>query len=303
MRRINQVKVKIAAMAMICVLAVGLTGCAVTEVSKNQGKNSDVTYQLTEEANLEAEITNAPTSSYWFPSELLEWNSDEDPDFLHNVSTVPLQKRVDKEKLTPANETQNKDTKVMAISIMNRSTSGMPSRGRSSFSANTFSYWQYIDTLVYWGGSSGEGLIVAPSPDVTDAAHKNGVPVIGTIFFPMMEHGGKIEWLNTFLQKDGTGAFPMIDKLIEVAQKMGFDGWFINQETQVDLTKEHAVLMQEFIKAYKAKAPEEMQIIWYDSMTKEGLMDWQNELTEENQVFLIDENKNTLADKSRRSGD
>lgn len=295
MRRIKQVKVKMTAIAIICALSVGLTGCAVTEVSKNQGKESDVTYQLTEEANLEAEINNAPISSYWFPSELLEWNSDEDPDFLHNVSAVPLQKRVDKEKLMPVNETQNKDTKVMAISIMNRSTSGMPSRGRSSFSANTFSYWQYIDTLVYWGGSSGEGLIVPPSPDVTDAAHKNGVPVIGTIFFPMMEHGGKIEWLDTFLQKNGSGDFPMIDKLIEVAQKFGFDGWFINQETQVDLTKEHAVLMQEFIKAYKDKAPEDMQLIWYDSMTKEGLMNWQNELTAENEVYLIDKDKNTLA--------
>lgn len=64
-----------------------------------------------------------------------------------------------------------------------------------------FSNWQYIDQLVYWGGSAGEGIIVPPSPDVTDAAHKNGVPVLGTIFFPQGAHGGKIEWLNTFRKR------------------------------------------------------------------------------------------------------
>ena len=56
---------------------------------------------------------------------------------------------------------------------------------------------------------------------MTDAAHKNGVPVLGTIFFPQGAHGGKIEWLDAFLKKDATGHFPIVDKMIEVLKSMG----------------------------------------------------------------------------------
>ncbi len=72
------------------------------------------------------------------------------------------------------------------------------------------SFLLHIDQLVYWG-SSGEGIIVPPSPDVTDAA-LNGVPVLGTIFFPQTAHGGKLEWLDTFLAKDEDGNFPIVEK-------------------------------------------------------------------------------------------
>ena len=50
--------------------------------------------------------------------------TEEDQDLVYNISKIPLAQRVDQEYLTPVNETQNKDTRVMAISIMNSSTSG-----------------------------------------------------------------------------------------------------------------------------------------------------------------------------------
>ena len=259
-------------------------------------------YAVTPEAGVDMKMDNHPEASYWFPEDLLNWNAAEDPDLKYNVSTVPLAKRVDNSKLKTVNETQNNDTKMLAISIMNGSTSGnLPHGINNTFGAHTFSYWQYVDTLVYWGGSSGEGLIVTPSPDVTDAAHTNGVPVLGTVFFPQMEHGGKVEWLDTFLQKDENGNFPIVDKLVEVAHTYGFDGWFINQETQGDsdgneLKKEHADLMQELIKQLKEKAPD-LEIFWYDSMTKDGEMAWQGALNENNSVFMIDEEGNRLADE------
>lgn len=295
MKKILKATTRATAVVMTCALTLGIVGCTTKNNSKDTW-NDKTNYTLTEEANEEIELPNSPISSYWFPADLLTWNAEEDPDFAYNVSTVPLQERIQKDKVSTVNATQNKDTKVMAISIMNSSTSGNAPHGKSKFSANTFSYWQYVDTLVYWGGSAGEGLIVPPSPDVTDAAHKNGVRVLGTVFFPMLEHGGKIEWLNDFLQKDASGNFPMADKLIEVAVKYGFDGWFINQETQDSLTKDHAVLMQQFIKQCKEKAPEGFQIVWYDSMTKEGEMNWQNALTEENDYFMMDSEKNKIAD-------
>ena len=40
--------------------------------------------------------------------------------------------------------------------------------------------------------------------------------------------------------------------------------------------------MQEFIKAFKAAAGDSLEIMWYDSMTEAGEMDWQNALTDKN---------------------
>lgn len=271
-------------------------GFSIVSCTSSAGSN---TYRITEEAS-EFVIANQPIAPYWFPEELLNWKAEEDSNVNFNKSVVPLAKRVDKEKLEAVNTTQNKDMKVVAISIMNGSTSGNPSQGSNKFASNTFSYWQYIDKLVYWGGSSGEGLIVPPSADVIDSAHKNGVPVLGTVFFPPEVFGGKIEWLNKFLEKDSSGSFPMVDKLIEVCKTYNFDGWFINQETEgtdkESISKEHVVLMQEFIKEFKSKAKDDLEIMWYDSMTNEGKMDWQNALNEKNETFLVDGDKNSVAD-------
>lgn len=261
--------------------------------SNNGGK-------LDNQKEVSISFENKPISSYWYPEELLNWTVGNDENVQFNKSSVALAERVDKSKLQPVNTTQNKDMNVVAISIMNRSTSGNSPQGTNKFSSNTFSYWQYIDKLVYWGGSAGEGIIVPPSAEVTDSAHRNGVPVLGTIFFPMTAHGGKMEWLNKFLEKDSNGKFPIIDKLIEVSNLYGFDGWFINQETDgtesEPLTQKHAQLMQEFIKEFKHKSGSKLEIMWYDSMTKDGKMDWQNALTDKNDYFLIDKDNNSVAD-------
>ena len=140
--------------------------------------------------------------------------------------------------------------------------------------------------------------------------------MLGTIFFPQTAHGGKIEWLDKFLEKDAQGNFPIADKLIEAAEAYGFDGWFVNQETDTavesfdgaaageepsgsaegGLTKQHAVLMQEFILQFQEKAGDKLDIMWYDSMTSEGKMDWQNALTDKNTYYMTDKNGNPVSD-------
>lgn len=282
------------------IVAVSLTAAMCMNLTPALAAADASKIQVTEENAVPGmTMDRQPESSYWFPEQLLEWDAKKDPDLIHNISHVPLATRVSKDKLQPVNQTQNKDTKVMAISIMNSSTSGNAPHGLNEMDCNTFTYWQYVDLLVYWGGSSGEGLIVPPSPDVTDAGHKNGVPVLGTVFFPQDVAGGKVEWLDTFLKQDSDGNFPMVDKLIEVAQTYGFDGWFINQETENEknggLSAEYATKMQAFIQQYKKKA-EKLELVWYDSMTKTGAMDWQNALTSENIMFMQDAAGKPVAD-------
>ncbi|MDQ0255859.1 endo-beta-N-acetylglucosaminidase D/PKD repeat protein [Evansella vedderi] len=230
-------------------------------------------------------FANQPESSYWYPETLLEWSPETDPHAKYNRSTVPLAER---EVLFPVNETQQTDAKLVALSALNSSTSGVPSQGGTEFFANTFSYWQYVDLMVYWAGSAGEGIITPPSADVIDASHRNGVPILGNVFFPPKVYGGQEEWVDQMLAQREDGSFPAADKLLEVAEYYGFDGWFINQETEGG-TPETAVKMQEFLIYLQDNKPEEMHIMWYDSMISSGAIRWQNYLNDNNKMFLQDE--------------
>ncbi|MFB7813185.1 discoidin domain-containing protein [Paenibacillus chitinolyticus] len=225
-----------------------------------------------------------PHSSYWYPEQLLKWSPGADPDAKFNRGSIPLQERFTGDKV---NANASKDPKIVALSALNAGTSGVPSQGSDKFAANTFGYWQYVDKLVYWGGSAGEGIIVPPSADAIDAAHKNGVPIMGTVFFPPSVYGGKYDWVKQTLQQKPDGSFPVADKLIEVAKTYGFDGWFINQETEGG-TPADAQKMKEFLKYLEARKSPSMQIMWYDSMTKDGAISWQNALNDKNEMFLQD---------------
>ncbi|HCF38489.1 MAG TPA: glycoside hydrolase, partial [Thermosipho africanus] len=222
-----------------------------------------------------------PESSYWYPNDILDWSPQTDPQSIYNVSHVPLARRVIG---TPITDSASKDIKIMALSIMNPSTSGMPSQGsNNSFKTYPFTFWQYVDYLVAWAGSAGEGIIVPPSADVIDAAHKNGVYVLGTIFFPPNVYGGRRNWVDQLLRKEN-GKFVIADKLIEITKYYGFDGWFINQETN-GCKDSHVKDMIDFLNYIKEKAPW-MKLVWYDSMSNTGAIEWQGELNEKNVVFL-----------------
>ena len=228
---------KTLALLLALVMVLGLFGCTTNQPAPETEPKQETTpvveepaptepvISITEESNYKKPLTNIPEVPYWFPADLLNWVPNENGTDVYNVSSVALADRVSDDKLSAVNATQNKDVKVLAISIMNASTSGNAPHSLNTAAANIFTFWQYVDTLVYWGGSSGEGLIVTPSADVIDAGHKNGVPVLGTVFFPQAAHGGKLVWLEDFLAKDESGNFPIIPKLIEVCEYFGFDGW------------------------------------------------------------------------------
>lgn len=224
-----------------------------------------------------------PTAGHYHPKDILDWSLEKYPDQKNNISTVPLAERV---KLQgEGTHAKNSDGKVMAIMIANATTSGAPAQGGTDYRYGyAFSHWQYVDTLVYWGGSAGEGIIVTPSADFVDSAHKNGVKVIGTVFFPPEAYGGQSKWIEEFVKKDEKGNYILVDKLIEIADTLGFDGWFINQETNTSYGL--AWELKEFLREYNKKT--DKTLVWYDSMLSNGSVNWQGALNFYNKDYIRD---------------
>ncbi|PWK87928.1 mannosyl-glycoprotein endo-beta-N-acetylglucosaminidase [Lentzea atacamensis] len=220
-----------------------------------------------------------PYASYWHPATILDWDPSTDRDARYNRSTVPLAKRVVPAR--PANaHAHTGEARVQAL-VAYAPTSNNPAQGSLDMNYYATNYWQYIDELVFWGGSASEGLILAPNPTVTDAAHRNGVRVIGNVFLPPTAYGGQLQWVRDFVRREGD-RFPVADKMIQVARHLGFDGWFLNQETAGG-DAQLAGDMRDFI-AYLKKSG--LRVIWYDAMTNTGSVSWQNALTSRNQMFF-----------------
>lgn len=230
-----------------------------------------------------------PFAAYWHPNGLLKWTPQSDPDAAYNRSRVRLARRF-YNPLTKINpHARPNEARVAALAAFGP-TSSNPSQGSADFHTYAVNYWQYTDVLVYWGGSAGEGLILAPKATVIDAAHRNGVPVLGTIFLPPTAYNGQIQWVRDLVQKKGS-TFPVADKLIEVANYHGFDGWFLNQETAGG-DAALAAQLRDFMQYLKKRS--RLRLMWYDAMTESGDIRWQGALNSANDMFFGD--KGPLSD-------
>ncbi|NLU69347.1 endo-beta-N-acetylglucosaminidase [Streptomyces sp. HNM0574] len=236
---------------------------------------------------------------YWFPDSLPEgppdpgvvhrslktWRPEDDPDLPFNRSTVPLAARFTP---VPAHTTARAGQAGISALAAFGHTSGNPSQGGATAEAYAFSHWAYLDELVFWGGSAGEGLIVAPNAPVVDAAHRNGVPVLGTVFLPPVHHGGKLRWARELVQQDDRGGYPLADKLAEAATALGFDGWFVNAETEGGDTR-LAAHTRGFLRRLRSLSDTHgLRLTWYDAMTSDGDVEWQGALNGRNQDFFQD---------------
>ncbi|GAA0691096.1 discoidin domain-containing protein [Kitasatospora atroaurantiaca] len=224
-----------------------------------------------------------PYASYWYPDTILTWDPATDPDARFNRSRVPLQPRSSDPALKANANSRTGEGKIASL-VSFGPTSNNPSQGSQDPNYYAFGYWQYVDKLVFWGGSAGEGLILAPNSTVIDAAHRNGVKVYGTVFLPPTAYGGQLQWVRDFVQKSGS-RYPVADKMAQAAQYYGFDGWFINQETDggdAALATELRNLMQ------YTRTQSATEFMWYDAMTESGSVNWQNALTSANDAFLQD---------------
>ncbi|MGR4884852.1 endo-beta-N-acetylglucosaminidase [Streptomyces sp. LARHCF249] len=241
----------------------------------------------------------APYASYWFPDSLPEgapgpgivwrslkrWTPQGDPDLAHNSATVPLAPRFT--PVPPHPGARTGQARIASL-VSFGPTAQNPSQGSATADYYALTHWAYIDELVFWGGSSGEGIVLAPNAPVVDAAHRNGVRVLGNVFLPPAAYGGDLRWTRDLVQRDSLGRFPIAEQLVRVASAYGFDGWFVNAETEGG-DSELASLMRQFLRALRAAGePHGLRITWYDAMNTTGRVGWQGALNELNQEFFED---------------
>ena len=156
------------------------------------------------------------------------------------------------------------------------------SQGGAFLEQYTFAHWQYIDRFVDWGGTS-EGNIKIPRSGWIDAAHRNGVKIYGNVFMAPTAFGGTVSQVQYLVQQDPNGAFPVADKLIEVAETQGFDGYFLNQEVS-GVGVVTAELVGQFMEYVQANS--DIEMFWYDAMTESGVVGWQDQLNSQNDRFF-----------------
>ncbi|MFB8756918.1 endo-beta-N-acetylglucosaminidase [Streptomyces nigra] len=238
-----------------------------------------------------------PYASYWYPDSLpagtpdpgitwrslKSWRPAADPDLAFNASTVPLAPRFTP---TPANPAARADQARVQSLVSFGPTASNPSQGSATADYYALTHWAYIDELVFWGGSSGEGLILAPNAPIVDAAHRHGVRVLGNVFLPPAAYGGQLRWTRDLVQRDAAGRYPLAAKLVEVAKAYGFDGWFVNAETGGGDAALGADMLG-FLRELGTRARAEGQrVTWYDAMTVNGSVSWQGALNARNEPFF-----------------
>ncbi|MFJ8149591.1 endo-beta-N-acetylglucosaminidase [Streptomyces sp. NPDC096048] len=238
-----------------------------------------------------------PYASYWFPDSLpsgtpgdgitwrslKDWRAAHDRDLAFNAASVPLASRFTP---TPANATARAGQARIQSLVSFGNTAANPSQGSATADYYALTHWAYVDELVFWGGSAGEGLILAPNAPVVDAAHRHGVPVLGNVFLPPVGHGGQLRWTRDLVRKDAAGRFPLAARLVAVAEAHGFDGWFVNAETEGGDAALGADMLG-FVRELKTLAQAKGQrVTWYDAMTVDGTVTWQGALDDRNEAFF-----------------
>ncbi len=113
--------------------------------------------------------------------------------------------------------------------------------------------WQYQDVVVAWNTT---GLV--PNPALSDAVHRNGARILGTMFQP-----DKRMFDGSDLPRETVAI-----KLVALAKYFGFDGYFVNFESY---TPEDARAVQDLIGLMQVEAARQglsdFHIQYYDGYT------------------------------------
>ncbi|NXP49464.1 ENASE acetylglucosaminidase, partial [Heliornis fulica] len=203
--------------------------------------------------------------------ELLAWQPDSNDEF--NISAVPLAKR------QPPLHSKRPRT-LVCHDMRGGYLEDRFIQGSATRNPYVFYHWRYIDIFVYFSHHT----VTIPPVGWTNAAHRNGVPVLGT-FITEWTDGEKL--CESFLAGGEEAYRAVSEQLARIAQHYCFDGWLINIENT--LSAAAVANLPPFLRHLTAQVHGAVPgglVIWYDSVLRNGTLRWQNELNEENRVFF-----------------
>ena len=178
------------------------------------------------------------------------WSPQTDPYARYLRAEVPLQPRIPHDPSTQAHPELDAKAQVMLMQGDYGNSFFGNFRANDGFAHNVLNFWQYADYWSPWHGSATArtpqslydpatsdwrtrnfefGVVDIPNPAYTNAAHRNGVKSIATIYFDPAFRPG-LTFKEAF-DKDPTSRGCIIaEKLVEMAKYFGYDGYFLNEE-------------------------------------------------------------------------
>ncbi|KAG5495200.1 hypothetical protein JKF63_02255 [Porcisia hertigi] len=157
--------------------------------------------------------------------------------------------------------------------------------------AYTVSYWNRADCFVYFSHKR----ITVPPREWIDSGHSHGVPVLGTLLTEGDSGAADLRLLLT----DARRMAAIIARLVEVCNTYGFDGYLVNIENDLPktLAKRLVIFCTQLRKqlncsssavreASSNAAVSNRLVIWYDAVTIDGQLSYQNALNSRNKPFF-----------------
>lgn len=228
-------------------------------------------------------LTQTDKPFYLTFSELNSWTSTGTTANSANVSSVPLKVR-DKSLPAQLNPNLSFNMKIdWATDSMDRWNNYLGEI--TKFNTYNFTNWAYIDKFT-WFSNAANGVFIPPRA-VIEAAHKNGVKILGTIFIDNSTN------YSTFIT-NSSGNYTAAGKLLAIAKYYGFDGYIFNMEASTTSTNAtHIKNLMKQIQTLNVSTNTQyynpnLDISWYDALRPTGALTYQNQLNANNSAFFND---------------
>ena len=159
---------------------------------------------------------------------LLDYDVHKDTSARYMRSQVPIARRVTLPAATQANPKLDARPEILSLNpFYNQLIDGAPRIGDTRYGFDQRPYItrfaQYQDYVAGWIGAQN-----IANPAYVDAAHRNGSLGLGIIFQPYFSPtpGAVVD----FVARDASGNYAVGDKLVDLAEYFGYDGYFVNIE-------------------------------------------------------------------------
>ncbi|XP_011052614.1 PREDICTED: cytosolic endo-beta-N-acetylglucosaminidase isoform X1 [Acromyrmex echinatior] len=151
-------------------------------------------------------------------------------------------------------------------------------QGSTSYDSYVFYHWSIVDTFVYFS----HHFVTIPPYGWITAAHHHGVKVLGTV----ITEGNNDTWDTILASEEDARKFA--DALVMIAKSYQFEGWLLNIENKIKQEDiNNLIYFIKYLTETIHNEIEDSEIIWYDSVTNKGELNWQNELNNNNKEFFL----------------